>query len=228
VSTQEPEVGGKEPRGSALRELAEDASGFGVAELKLTRDLVLRPGRVMDAYDAEGSTAGGLYPKPFRYYLTINGVYLLLMALLGGVEQLMTAFPVEDLAELDQWFSLVMVPVTTLVFVPPIFLLIRRWSPAGDRQDLRQTFTFLNAWTLYNVPLGLIPLIRPDLLLWASAAGILVWPLLYAVMGRGRWWRTRKGAWIKGVVLLFVALVVMIPASIVAWVAALAGAMLAP
>jgi len=232
-----------EERGSALREIAEDASGFGAAELRLTRDLVLRPGSVMDAYDAHGSTAGGLYPKPFRYYLTINGLYLLLVALFGGFEQIMGAFGAEGMAELaalvgktqaefsadlDQWFSLVMVPVTTLVFVPPIFLLIRRWSPAGDRQDLRQTFTFLNGWTLYNVPLGLVPFLAPGLMWWASGIGILIWPLLYALMGRGRWWRTRTGAWIKGAVLLLVALVAMVPASAAAWIVALLGAMFAP
>ena len=234
----------KAGRGAALREIAEDASGFGAAELRLTRDLVIRPRAVMDAYDAHGSTAGGLYPKPFRYYLTINGLYLLLLALFGGFEQIIsTSLPQEMLAELsgrvgksipeftadlDQWFSLLYVPLVTLVFVPPIFLLIRRWSPAGDREDLRQTFTFLNAWTLFNVPLGVVQLLAPDLMLWLAVLGIAVWPLIYALVGKGRWWRTRVGAWIKGAVLLAVALVMMIPASAVAWFAALLGAMFAP
>jgi hypothetical protein len=42
---------------------------------------------VLDAYDAHGSTAGGLYPRPLRYWLTVNGLYLLVTALLGGLER---------------------------------------------------------------------------------------------------------------------------------------------
>ena len=244
MSTQEPEAEGKEPRGSALRELAEDASGFGAAELRLTRDLIIRPRRVMDAYDEHGSTAVGLYPKPFRYYLTLNGLYLLLLALLGGFEQIMGGImPMEDVAalaahagktpeqfvgDLDQWMSLLMVPLTTLVFVPPIFLLIRRWSPADDRQDLRQTFTYINAWTLYGLPLGLLPMLVPDLMWATTVAGIALWVLPYAVMGRGRWWRTRRGAVIKGVVLVAVSLLAMIPASFFVGIVAFAGAMWGP
>ena len=75
-------------RREGLSELAEDAVGFGGQELRLTRDLLLRPGAVMDAYDAHGSTAGGLYPKPLRYYLTLNGLYLLVITLLGGMESM--------------------------------------------------------------------------------------------------------------------------------------------
>ena len=48
-------------RREGLAELAEDAVGFGGQELRLTRDLLLRPRAVMDAYDAGGSTAG---PRP--------------------------------------------------------------------------------------------------------------------------------------------------------------------
>ena len=242
ASEQQAERG--EPGGSALREIAEDATGFGVAELRLTSDLILRPRRVIDAYDELGSTAGGLYPKPFRYYLTLNGLYLLLIALMGGFEQVFSATmrpedvaiaaraagksPDEFMADLDQWSSLLMVPVTTLVFVPPIFLLIRRWSPAGDRQDLRQTFIYLSAWTLYGIPLGLVPLVAMDLMYWTTAAGVLLWVVPYAVMGKGRWWRTRRGAVIKGVVLMVVAVLAMIPASLLVGAAAMTGAMLAP
>ena len=64
-------------RRTHLGEIAEDASGFGISDLRLTRDLLVRPAQVMAAYDELGSTGGGRYPRPLRYYFILNGVLLL-------------------------------------------------------------------------------------------------------------------------------------------------------
>lgn len=221
----------KRGRHEGLAELAEDAVGFGGQELRLTRDLILRPHAVMDAYDARGSTAGGLYPKPLRYYLTVYGLYLLVIAVLGGFEgqirgeafdkllgPLITASgksPGEFMADVDQWYSLASVPVTAFFFGGSMFLLIRRWSPADDRQDFRQTFTYLNAYNVIGIPFGLIGIVAPGLSPWMVPLTFLIMAVTFARVGRGRWWRTPAGAWGKGALLLAVNLLAFIPASMI-------------
>ncbi|HEX8570913.1 MAG TPA: hypothetical protein VF699_13475 [Caulobacteraceae bacterium] len=244
------ETPGAPKRGEALREVAEDAIGFGAAELRLTRDLLRRPRAVMDVYDAHGSTAGGLYPRPLRYWATINGLYLLLTALAGGLERSLqvsqSGATREDLewlagragktveefsADLEQWMSLVMLPLYALIFGGALFLLFRKWSPADDRQDFNQTFTFLNAWTLWTLPFGLVSmfLLSNDLMMLLSVAVMfLSIPIVYAVFGRGRWWRTRTGAVAKGAVLVLVSFLAFVPLSILAGGLSLAGAFFLP
>lgn len=210
-------------RREGLSELAEDAVGFGGQELRLTRDLLLRPRAVMDAYDAHGSTAGGLYPKPLRYYLTLNSLYLLVIALLGGFERtLVRAFTESDpemlpkiaakmgksegemIADMDQWYSLLAIPFYAACLGGAAFLLIRRWSPGPDRQDFRQTFTFLNAFSLLGIPFGLLILILDVHDAWPMAITFGLVALTYARMGAGRWWRTPTGAWLKGALMVVV------------------------
>lgn len=234
----------RQGRLGGLSELAEDAVGFGGQELRLTRDLVLRPGKVMDAYDAHGSTAGGLYPKPLRYYLTLMGLYLLLIALLGGFGRVMSnpqtlpmwaalaerAGKTTDafMADLDQWYSIFSVPVTALMVGGATFLLIRRWSPADDRSDFRQTFTFLNAYSVLAVPLGLLQLTWTSLQGWATAGMFVLLAVTYARVGRGRWWRTRRGAWGKGALLLLLNAVLLIPAGVLMFALSAAAAVFLP
>jgi hypothetical protein len=233
-------------RREGLSELAEDAVGFGGQELRLTRDLILRPRAVLDAYDAHGSTAGGLYPRPLRYWLTVNGLYLLVTALLGGLER---AFEPqgsirEDFAsaaakagktveefqgDLEQWYSLVSLPLYALFMGGGMFLLIRRWSPGDDRQDFRQTFTFLNGYTLWSIPIGFALLAAPsDWLLWSIPISLLVVAMEFARMGHGRWWRTTGGAWLKGAITVIMAMAALIPFTIAATALAFAGAFFAP
>ena len=228
-----------------LKKLAEDASGFGMADLRLTRDLVLLPSRAMAAYDEHGSTGGGRYPRPLRYYLTLNGVFLLLMAMLGGMEQVFTDLDTaglfdelarfsgksrdEFMADFDQWFSLLSVPVMTLTLVLPVFWLISRWSPLDWRRDLNQTFTFLNAWTLYQLPFTVWFFIDPGSYLAFGTGLMLVAALVvYGRVGAGRWWRTGGGAIGKGLVLALVILVAMAPAAVLTFAGAFAGAAYAP
>jgi len=219
-----------------LKELAEDASGFGMGELRLTRDLILRPARAMDAYDEQGSTAGGLYPRPMRYYIGLNGLILLITALTGGSERTLSTSEPQVLeawvkasgktrdafiADFDQWFSLLSVPLYTLVMVLPLFFLIQRWSPLRWRADLGQTFTFLNAWTLYQMPIMVAFLIDPVTFKYLGVPLMLVLVLVvYARVGRERWWRTPVGAWLKGLLLLVVTILAMLPASFIVYFAA--------
>lgn len=218
-------------RREGLSELAEDAVGFGGQELRLTRDLILRPRAVMDAYDASGSTAGGLYPKPLRYYLTLNGLYLLLIALLGGFERALSSADAQQLAELaekagksegefigdlDQWYSLVSVPLFTIFMAGAAFLLIRRWSPGGDHRDFRQTFTFLNAYSLLAIPIGLAQMIMNSYPAWSVALTFVPLAIVYARVGAGRWWRTPQGAWLKGALLMIVIAIALVPGALLA------------
>ena len=216
-------------RRGGLAELAEDAVGFGGQELRLTRYLVLRPRAVMDAYDAHGPMAGGLYPKPLRYYLTLMGLYLLCIGLLGGFERLRTPQQNEMFAEFaagtgksveefsndfEQWYSLLTIPITALFIGGAAFLLIRRWSAGGDRQDFNQTFTFLNAFSVLTIPLGLIGLANVALTFWTMPVMYALLLATYARVGAGRWWRTRKGAWGKGALLLLVNILALLPAGL--------------
>lgn len=230
-------------RREGLSELAQDAVGFGGQELRLTRDLILRPRAVMDAYDAHGSMAGGLYPKPLRYYLTIMGLYLLCIGLLGGFERLRTPEQTEVFADLaskagktidefsndfDQWYSLFSIPITALFIGGAAFLLIRRWSPAGDRQDFRQTFTFLNAYSVLTIPVGLVGLVSVTASLWTLPLMYAILMVTYARVGKGRWWRTHAGAWGKGALFLLVNLLVLIPAGGLMFGLSLGGATFLP
>lgn len=232
-------------RREGLAELAEDAVGFGGQELRLTRDLLLRPGAVMDAYDAHGSMAGGRYPKPMRYYVTLMGIYLVVIALVGGFDrQLESNGATSELfaglaeragkslfefqADMEQWYGLVSIPLTALFFGGATFLLVRRWSPGGDRQDFQQTFTYLNAYSVVTIPLGLFESITGALGLWILPVTFGVMAVTYARVGAGRWWRTATGAWLKGALLLLANLVALIPASLLMIGTALLGARFLP
>ena len=232
-----------------LKDLAEDAVGFGAAEFRLTRDLFRRPRSVMDAYDREGSTAGGLYPRPLRYWLTLNGLYLAFSAVTGWQERSMQASGLgEDVNfaglarragksleefnnDFEQWMSLVMLPIYALVIGGALFLLIRRWSPLGDRQDFHQTFTFLNAWTLWTLPpsTAAILLLPAEQVIWLTFPLLfLTIPVIYAVFGARRWWRTPHGAVLKGVLIVLVAFVALVPYSMLSMALGLLGATLLP
>jgi hypothetical protein len=210
----------KRTRREGLAEFAEDAVGFGGQELRLTRDLFVRPRAVMDAYDAHGSTAGGLYPKPLRYYLTLNGLYLLVIAVLGGFERALTRGEGAEtlgrladlfgknrqafLADLDQWYSILAIPMFAIFIGGGAYLLIRKWSPGDDRQDFRQTFTYLNAYTVLALPLGIGQLLFDGLTNVSLILTFVLLALTYVRVGAGRWWRTPAGAWGKGLLLMLV------------------------
>lgn len=220
--------------------MAADATGFGAAELRMTRDLIVRPDVVL----REQGRPGSPYPKPLRYYLTLNGLYLVVIALVGGFENAFssywTAFPevmgrLVDVsgksrdsfsADLDQWYSLTAVPIIALVSYPMLSWLLGRWT--GARTVPGQTFTFLSAWTLMGMIPGLISLLVPSL---SGLSALFILPILVMLilrMGRGVWWTTAG----QFVVRLLQAAAVMIALQIVvapiAIGIALAGAIWAP
>ena len=231
-------------RGGAIKELAEDATGFGVTELRTTKDLLLRPRKVLDAYEAHGATGGGLYTRAFRYYLALNGVYLLLIALTGGFERMFQAMPPEVLewatrqsgksadafrADLDQWMSLIALPVTALTFAIPLYWLFRRWSGADARTGFRQTFTYLSLYTLYGAPISLLSALVPGILPWLSAMTFLLTPLVFLVLGGGgRWWRTKRGAAGRALLLVLCVNLASLPGGVLIWGIGLAGAIYGP
>lgn len=215
--TIEPE---ERPR-SAVREFSEDVTGFGGAEWRTTRDLILRPAAVLAAYESGDRDLGG-YTRPLRYYLTFNGLYLALIAVLGGfgrsIQQAMQPQVLEFLTrqtgktaealmnDFDRWYSLVAVPVLALAMFGPLFLLFRAWSRADARIGFRQTFTFMSGWSLYGAPFGLVAMFVPG----ASVLNLIMLPVvlvtLFVRLGRGRWWRTPVGLVLKTLALAVLAL----------------------
>jgi hypothetical protein len=44
---------------------------------------------------------------------------------------------------------------------------------------------------------------------------LVVMAVLFALLGRGRWWRTRAGAWGKGALLMVTALLAVVPYALI-------------
>ena len=198
----------------------------------------------MDAYDAHGPTAGGLYPRPMRYYLTIMGLYVLAIALVGGFERQMSGDAFDSLftpvavaagkslaefqSDFEQWYSLLSVPVTAIFFGGASWLLIRKWSAAGDRHDFHQTFTYLNAFSVLGIPCGFVSMLAPSLTAAMLPLSFVLMAVTYARVGRERWWRTRTGAWGKGALLLTANLLAYLPAILLLMGVAVGGARFLP
>lgn len=226
----------REPRGAA--ELSEDVTGFGVAELRTLKDLVLRPHTVLEAWMQAGPTGGGLYARPLRLYLALCGFMTLILFVKGGDTQI-SALPPEVLqsladqagksvdafvADAENWYSVALIPVSCAFYALVSIPLLRWWDPEdlGWRRGLRATFGYLNAWTVPVVPVTW----------WAneqSAVGGFIALLMFVMalvtfirMGRGRWFRTWFGGVTKGLtltVLLFVmAVVAIIPLFALAYI----------
>lgn len=222
-----------------MRDLAEDATGFGAGELRMTRELVLKPQSALVGM-ASGDPA---YPRPFRYYLAVNAIFLILAAMLGGYarsyEQMLppeAARYLADLAgkslealyaDLDQWYSLSAPPVLALAYYPPLTWLFGRWTrdrlpPSG------QAFAYLSGWTLLGMPFGLTGILFPDVrngLLIFSAA-ILSW--LFFRMGRGLWWTTPAGFVGRFLQVVLALLLSTVIAGLATGIIAGVGAVLAP
>lgn len=211
--------------------LSEDTTGFGVVELRTTRDLLVRPQAALDAYMHGGATAAGRYARPLRYYVAICGLMTLILLVKGGTT-MFGQLPAESLqpiaenagksldafiADADNWFSLALIPVTCLFYAMIAVPLLRWWDPEdlGWRRGFRASFVFLSAWTIPLLPFTW----------WANEqtpAGAAVAFLMFALaivtflrMGRGRWFRSWPIGLVKGfalTVLLFVfAMLAMVP-----------------
>lgn len=217
---------------------AEDTVGFGVPELRLTRDLLLRPKAVLDAYDL-GPSGGGRYARPLRYLLGLNGVFLFVMAFMGGFQRTMppeTRAMFADLAaragrplaeylnDFEHLLALFMVPVWLLFTVFPLALLLRSWTKSSFRSALRQTLTYLSFWTLLVFVPGLLAyILAPDRPEFALAT-FLVAPLAFWWLGRGRWFRSAAGGFVKGVAVTSLMLLLYVPSSLASFLPAMLGA----
>jgi hypothetical protein len=231
-------------RRTHLGEIAEDASGFGISDLRLTRDLLLRPAQVMAAYDELGSTGGGRYPRPLRYYFILNGVLLLVFGLTGGLDKTLSVMPPEIvdpllkmsgksrdsfLSDFDQWSGMLSIPTVTVILAAALYQVIKRWSPRDSRTDFHQTFSFLNLWTLYQFPAAVLTQLYPQQFgLWSAPYMLATAAVSFGLLGRDRWWFSRRGAIGKGVLLLLLIVVLMIPAALATYGLGLAAAVYLP
>lgn len=201
----------------AASDLSEDVTGFGVAELRTLKDLLLRPRTALEAWMQEGPTGGGRYARPLRLYLALCGLMTLILLVKGGAT-IVAGLPPEVMqtladragksldtftADAENWFSLALIPVSCAFYALIAIPLLRWWDPEdlGWRRGLRATFAFLNAWTVPLLPFTW----------WAneqSAAGGAIALLMFIMalvtfirMGRGRWFQTLFGGVAKGIVL---------------------------
>jgi len=205
-----------------LERLSQDAVGFGTLELRAIRALLLRPREALEQWMTLGPTAGGLYARPLRLYLSICGVMMLIMFLSGTDGELVKAAPRDFVAglakgagkslesymgDVGNWMNLLLVPLTSALYALVAAPLLRWWDPEnlGWRRGSRATFVFLSAWSIPIVPLtwwvG-----NPDSAVWASLVIVAAALYTFVRMGKSRWWRTPLGAGLKGLTLTMVLL----------------------
>lgn len=205
-------------RSSEIVRLAEDATGFGVTEMRTGRDLLWRPSVVLDAWMTDGSQLNGRYVRPLRFYILLSGFLMLVMFLRDGGVRFMEGFPPasidalalqagksrdEFISDADSWMSLVLVPVTCIFYPAVATPLLRWWDPArlGWRGGLRATFGYLAAWTLPILPLSWWSYEGGPVGAAAGLAIFLISVITFVRMGKGRWSRNwLDGLW-KGMVL---------------------------
>lgn len=219
--TKRRRSGGLRMPGRDLRDLGEDATGFGAAEVRTLWHSILRPAAVLDAYMSVGPTGGDRYSRPIRLYLGLCGVLMLVLFLMGGMDrQLELTVPpgsLDSMLELagksrdaflsdaDGWMSLFLVPVLAACYAVTIAPLLRWWDPddLGWRKAFRAAFAYLNAWTVLILPVCWMAY-SPSTSLLSSflVAGLGI--ASFIRMGRGRWWRSWPGAVGKSLLLAVV------------------------
>ena len=226
-------------RGDAVVRLAEDTIGFGMAELRTARDLLLRPRAALEAYMADGATGGGPYARPLRFYLALCGVLMVVLFLMGGMKQILADWPAEVLdpllahsgksrdafvADADGWISLIMVPFTAPFFAIAVAPLLKAWDHGLDwRHAFRATFVFMNAWTLPMLPVSPFVYTRAYMAPGMAVLGVLL-VVAFARMGRGRWWRTWPGCLARSLLLALACGIATLVSSNLVFVLGLLGA----
>jgi hypothetical protein len=232
-------------REGGLSELSEDALGFGVAELRTARDLLIRPRAVLDAYDQHGSTGGGRYTRPLKFYLALCGLSLAISFLFGGMETFFNQTPPELLdrakgiatasgksldafiADADGWSSLLITPIYILFSTATVVPLISLWSRSGWRRSFRAGFGYLSAWTLPLMAATPLVFVREYAEL-SMVLTVVVAVVTLLRVGPGRWWTTAWGGVAKTVVFTVVLLVMTALASFTAVALSLVGARFGP
>ncbi|MBU2166204.1 MAG: hypothetical protein KKF88_00030 [Alphaproteobacteria bacterium] len=200
-----------------LNHLSEDATGFGWLELRTARDAVLRPAAMLEAYMTAGPTGDGKYSRPLRFYLALCGILMLQLFLMGGTSVFLSGLPpgamdplIEQsgksrdafMADLDNWMTLVLVPLNALFYALVSAPLLRWWDEAdlGWRKSFRATFHYLNVWTLPYVPVAFLTYM-PGTALGMSLIIVVLSIVAFLRTGRGRWYRTTLGGLGKALVI---------------------------
>lgn len=197
---------GETTRKQAIKDLSEDTLGFGGAELRTARDLLVRPRLVLQAWMIEGPTGGGVYAKPLKLYLALNAILMLLVFLRGGLSFYLEGMPAEMLdpllqsadksreaflADADGWMSLVTVPIMAPFYALAAMPLLRLWDAEdlGLRRGFRASFAYLNAWTVPMLPLAWFIFSPGPLAAACSLLMMVLGVVAFMRMGRGRWYR---------------------------------------
>lgn len=190
----------------ALRDASEDMLGFGGAEVRTARDLLVRPRLVLQAWMIEGPTGGGIYAKPLKLYLALNAILMLLIFLRGGLSFYLEGIPGEVLnpllqeagksreafmADADNWMSLVTVPIMAPFYALAAMPLFRLWDAEdlGMWRGFRASLAYLNAWTVLMLPLAWFMFSTGPLAAACSLIMIVLGFVAFMRMGRGRWYR---------------------------------------
>ena len=183
---------GETTRKQAFKDLSEDALGFGGAEVRTARDLLVRPRLVLQAWMIEGPTGGGRYAKPLKLYLALNAILMLIVFLRGGLSFYLEGMPAEALnpllqeagksrdafmSDADGWMSLVTVPIMAPLYALAAMPLFRLW----DAEDLFSPGPLAAACSLLTLVLGIVAFMR---------------------MGRGRWYRGVVPGLAKGLIVM--------------------------
>jgi hypothetical protein len=216
---------------SGLHHLSEDTTGWGERELRTLKDAFLRPAAMLEAYMTRGASGGGLYARPLRFYLSLCGILMLQLFLMGGTTLMLSGLPPEALdpliarsgksrdaflSDADNWMSLVLVPLNALFYALFSAPLLRWWDieDIGWRKGFRATFHYLNVWTLPIVPIGFLAYL-PATAGWMSLAMIAVSFVAFMRIGKDRWYGSPAAGLLKAAVITLASfigtLVAMVP-----------------
>jgi hypothetical protein len=219
VFMSKQEQSAKPTRSQTVDELSEDTLGFGSADLRTARDLLVRPRQALETWMSLGPTGGGLYTRPLRLYLALNAILMLVLFLSGGSTYMLTGLPAEMLnslietsgksrdaflADADNWMTLIMVPFLATLYALVTAPLFRWWDAEdlGWRRGFRASFAYLNAWTLLILPISWFLYGQGLLALLASLAMLAAGVVTFLRMGRGRWYRSSGPGVAKALVIL--------------------------
>ena len=219
VFMNEQEQSAKSTRAQTVHDLSEDALGVGATEARTVRDLLLRPRLVLESWMTQGATGGDVYARPLRLYLALNAILMLVLFLSGGAGHMVAGLPAEMLdplietsgksrdaflSDADGWMSLMMVPFLATLYALVTAPLFRWWDveDLGWRRGFRASFAYLNAWTLWILPLSWFLYRQGSPAVIASAAMWMLGVVTFIRMGKGRWYRTTGPGIAKALMIL--------------------------
>lgn len=233
---------GETTRKQAFKDLSEDALGFGGAEIRTVRDLLIRPRLVLQAWMIEGPTGGGLYAKPLKLYLALNATLMLVVFLRGGMDGLLDQPGLAEIvnplieqsgksrdafmADADGWMSFLTVPVLAPLYALAVLPFLRWWDAEdlGWRRGFRAAFAYLNAWTVPMLPLFWFIYGAGPAAMIGSLLLFVIGVAVFLRMGRGRWYRGVLPGLGKGLVLqIAVSVLMMFGSWLVAGIGLMAG-----